>query len=209
MSDSTIKHLKVTGDAADSFLKRGGHLTRKRGRKSSRADRDQEGGTSPGTIVQIQANRAPSSIASVPNSGNASNLAKTVTESTPATTAQEQTLKGGVQEKHKPVKVVLAAGKSNKNVVLAPAKVKKVITHTPTQNQKTRKIAKRIRMSIGGLSKRVTRANHIRGESRKQDISAIKKTLVEAKLIKRDTKAPEAILRSMYSDYMMLKNKAL
>jgi hypothetical protein len=208
MSDSTIKNLKVTGDAADSFLKRGGHLTRKRGRKSSRADRDQEGGTSPGTIVQIQANRAPSSIASVPNSGNASNLAKTVTESTPATTAQEQTLKGGVQEKHKPVKVVLAAGKSNKNVVLAPAKVKKVITGT-TQNQKTRKIAKRIRMSIGGLSKRVTRANHIRGESRKQDILAIKKTLVEAKLIKLDTKAPEAILRSMYSDYMMLKNKAL
>lgn len=205
MSDSTIKQLKVTGDAADSFLKRGGHLTRKRGRKSSRADRDQEGGTSPGTIVQIQANRTPSSV--VPNSSNASNIAKTVTESTPATTAQEETLKGGVQQEHKPVKVVLAAGKSNKNVVLAPAKVKKVITGTGIQ--KTRKIAKRIRMSIGGLSKRVTRANHIRGESRKQDISAIKKTLVEAKLIKVDTKAPEAILRSMYSDYMMLKNKAL
>lgn len=207
MSDSTIKQLKVTGDAADSFLKRGGHLTRKRGRKSSRADRDQEGGTSPGTIVQIQANRTPSSV--VPNSSNASNIAKSVTESTPATTAQEETLKGGVQQEHKPVKVVLAAGKSNKNVVLAPAKVKKVITGTGTGTQKTRKIAKRIRMSIGGLSKRVTRANHIRGESRKQDISAIKKTLVEAKLIKVETKAPEAILRSMYSDYMMLKNKAL
>lgn len=205
MSDSNIKQLKVTGDAADSFLKRAGHLSRKRGRRTSRV---QEGGTSPGTIVQIQANRVPS-IASVPNSGNASNLAKTVTESTPATTAQEQSLKGGVQEKHTPVKVVLAAGKPNKNVVLAPAKVKKAITHTPSQTQKTRKIAKRIRMSIGGLSKRVTRANHIRGESRKQDISAIKKTLVEAKLIKVESKAPESILRSMYSDYMMLKNKAL
>jgi len=37
----------------------------------------------------------------------------------------------------------------------------------------------------------------------------VKKTLVEAKLIKADSKAPESVLRAMYADYMMLKNRAL
>ena len=64
-------------------------------------------------------------------------------------------------------------------------------------------------MSLNGFGKRVTRANHIRKEATKQPIAEVKKTLVSAKLIKADSKAPEDILRKMYADYMMLKNRAL
>jgi hypothetical protein len=70
-------------------------------------------------------------------------------------------------------------------------------------------VAKKIRVSLHGLNKRVTRANTIRKEATKQPIEAVKKTLVTAKLIKPDSKAPEDILRKMYADYMMLKNRAL
>ena len=110
------------------------------------------------------------------------------------------TQKGGV----KPVKVVLGPkAKVTTKVVLEPAKAKKTVP------MKTRKIAKKIRMSLEGFGKRVTRANHIRQDAKKQSLDEIKKTLVEAKLIKETSKAPEGVLREMYSNYMMLKKRAL
>jgi hypothetical protein len=92
-------------------------------------------------------------------------------------------------------------------VILSPAKVRKL--PAATEKAKTRKVAKKIRVSLHGLNKRVTRANHIRKDASKQPIAEVKKTLVSAKLIKADSKAPEDILRKMYADYMMLKNRAL
>jgi hypothetical protein len=218
MSDPTIKQLTVTGNAAESFLNKG---SRKRRRSSAnktqrqeqqggevvaskQEEKKQQGGTSPGTIVQIQANKAPDAPAlgadtvSQAKASNSSALAKTTTNSAPAPATV-----GGKQ----PVKVILAAGKKKgTKVILSPAKVKK-LPGAPVN--KTRKVAKKIRMSLHGLGKRVTRANNIRKDASKQPIADVKKTLVEAKLIKADSKAPEDILRKMYSDYMMLKNRAL
>jgi hypothetical protein len=64
-------------------------------------------------------------------------------------------------------------------------------------------------MSLNGFGKRVTRANTIRVDAKKQKIEDVKKILVEAKLIKAESKAPEGVLRQMYADYMTLKNRAL
>ncbi len=41
------------------------------------------------------------------------------------------------------------------------------------------------------------------------DIALIKKVLVKAGLVKEATKAPEGILRQMYEDYAVIKNRAL
>lgn len=220
-TDPTVKQLVVTGNAAEAFVNKG---TRRRGRRSSaRAStrkEGQEGGTSPGTIVQLQATRAPGPNVSSPNSlsqakaSNASNLAKSVTNSSPAVvsaTAKEQV--GGATTTKAPVKVILAAGKKKTKVVLAPAKVKK-LPGTPggppaQSTNKTRKVAKKIRMSLNGFGKRVTRANTIRHDAKKQSIEEVKKTLVDAKLVKADSKAPESVLRQMYADYMTIKNRAL
>jgi hypothetical protein len=156
----------------------------------------QKGGTSPGTSLQIEANRAPGGAEPPPaafKNSTATALATTTTNSSPAPVQA-----GGVK--------VILEKKKNTRVVLTPTKVKKMNHTVPT---KTRKVAKKIRMSLNGFGKRVTRANTIRSEAKKNTIGDLKKTLVEAKLIKPDSKAPEGVLRQMYSDYMMLKNRAL
>lgn len=213
MSDPNVKQFTVTGAAAENFLNKGG--SRRRRRSSANKTAKQEGGTSPGTIVQVQANRAPdappSNSVSHAKPSNSADLTKGVTNSAPATvstvTAPVANQTGGKDKKA--VKVILAAGKKkDSKVILSPTKVRK-IPGAPSERAKTRKVAKKIRVSLHGLNKRVTRANTIRKEATKQPIDAVKKTLVTAKLIKPDSKAPEDILRKMYADYMMLKNRAL
>jgi hypothetical protein len=234
MSDPNIKQLTVTGNAAESYLNKG---SRKRRRSSANktvkqdggaptvtkqqggtmAAAGQRGGTSPGTIVQIQANKAPDAPALGPDAvsqakaSTANALAKTTTNSAPApvtTTAVATKDAVGGGKDRKPVKVILGEKKKGAKVILSPTKIKKLPGASPTP-VKTRKVAKKIRVSLHGLNKRVTRANHIRKEATKQPIAEVKKTLVSAKLIKPDSKAPEDILRKMYADYMMLKNRAL
>jgi hypothetical protein len=234
MSDPNIKQLVVTGGAAESFLNKGSRKRRRssanktqrldgpvQARKAEEAPLNQKGGTSPGTIVQIQANKAPDAFAgpshpatdalSQAKASNATALAKVTTNSAPASvvgpshpTAKDQM--GG----KKAVRVILAQGKRKPTrVILSPAKVKKLPGTTSSEKAKTRKVAKRIRMSLNGFGKRVTRANTIRRDASKQPIADVKKVLVSAKLIKETSKAPDDILRKMYSDYMMLKNRAL
>jgi hypothetical protein len=168
--------------------------------------KEQHGGTSPGTSLQVEANRAPGGLPPPPaNFKNSTSvaLAKTTTDSSPAPVQG-----GGSGSGSKPVKVVLEKKKATR-VVLAPTKVKKLNPVGPAVMAKTRKVAKKIRMSLNGFGKRMTRAHTIRVDAKKQTLDDVKKTLVEAKLIKAESKAPEPVLRQMYSDYMMLKNRAL
>ena len=161
------------------------------------------GGTSPGTVVGLASSRGPiTANAPVVVASTAVNAAKSTLA---ATVTPAPTTGGAIPQK--PVKVILGAGKKKVGVVLSPTKVKKLPGVTP--QVKTRKAAKKIRMSLSGFGKRVNRANTIRRDAKKQTLEEVKKTLVEAKLIKTDTKAPESVLRQMLSDYMMLKNRAL
>ena len=211
MGDSTTKTFTVTAEAASAI---GG--TRKRKRRTTAKTETlkigkeiQQGGTSPGTTLQIEANKVTSVVDPPPTNFQKSTdvaLAKTTTESSPAPVISAKApLQGGA----KSVKVILEKKKKGTKVVLAPTKVRKLNPVSPSAPVKTRKVAKKIRMSLNGFGKRVTRANSIKHESKKQTIEQIKKTLVEAKLIKADSKAPEGVLRTMYADYMTLKNRAL
>ena len=117
---------------------------------------------------------------------------------------------GAAYNQHKNVKVVLTPKKKKTAVVLeAPKKKKLPITLSSGQKGGTRKVAKKIRMNISNMSKRMTRANDIRKEAKAMSIDKIKAALKAAGLIKETTKAPDAILKSMYVDYFLLKNKAL
>ena len=117
---------------------------------------------------------------------------------------------GAAYNQHKNVKVVLTPKKKKTAVVLeAPKKKKLPITLSSGQKGGTRKVAKKIRMNISNMSKRMTRANDIRKEAKAMTIDKIKAALKTAGLIKETTKAPDAILKSMYVDYFLLKNKAL
>ena len=123
-------------------------------------------------------------------------------------TAQQQ---GG-----KPVRVILdPSKKKTKKLVLSPPKtvIKLPGAAEPVQaqkrNNKTQKVSRRIRVSVDGLKKRVYRAKTIKKESQKMSIDQLKKELQKAGLIKDGSKAPEGILRQMYSDFEVLKQRAL
>ena len=198
--DPNTKTMVITGGAAESYMNKGSK-TRRRGRSTA-----QSGGTSPGTIDQLQSSKAPTTVNAPPvKPSEPMNLKATMTAVTTSTPALVSAPVGGSQVQ-KPVKVILGPkAKSKSNVILTPVKGKVVSSSLP----KTRKSAKKIRMSLQGFGKRVTRANKIRFDAKKQGIDDIKKILKEAKLVKETTNAPETLLRKIYSDYMMLKSRAL
>jgi hypothetical protein len=109
----------------------------------------------------------------------------------------------------KPKLILEPKKKSMKKLHLAPASVSG--SHGKRSVSKTRKI----RVNLNGMKKRLTRAKEIHKESRHKDIDYIKKTLIDAKLIKpRDQSKPDSteydmMLRKTYENYMLLRNKAL
>jgi len=108
----------------------------------------------------------------------------------------------------KPKLILEPKKKSMKKLHLAPASVS---SGGKRSVSKTRKI----RVNLHGMKKRLTRAKEIHKDSRHKDIAHIKKTLIDAKLIKpRDQGKPESteydmMLRKTYENYMLLRNKAL
>ena len=144
------------------------------------------GSTSPGTLTQLASTSVPGPVA------NPVGVNSVVTQKAAPIIGGSSTV---------PVKVVLQPKKKQTKVLLAAA--------APKTTTKTRRVARKIRMSTLGLGKKMTRAKTIRQDATKLSLEAIKKDLVKAGLVKADSKAPEEILRQIYSDYMMLKKRAL
>jgi hypothetical protein len=74
---------------------------------------------------------------------------------------------------------------------------------------------RKIRVQLGGLKKRMTKAKKIHDDSVTKPIAEVRAVLEKANLVKPlDSKsAPSAerdkILRGIYKDYLLLRNKAL
>ncbi len=109
-----------------------------------------------------------------------------------------------------------------KKLVLAPPKKKtrgKVLLaapgHAAPTKQKARGVqqTRKIRVQLSGLKKRLTKAKTIHKDSREKPIAEVRKLLEEAKLIKPQASGkapvPDAVLRDIYKDYLLLRNRAL
>lgn len=107
-----------------------------------------------------------------------------------------------------------------KKVVLAPAKKKtkgKVLLAAPGSSAKPKakgiNHTRKIRVQLSGLKKRLTKAKTIHKDSREKPIGEVRKLLEEAKLIKPQAPgkapAPDSVLRDIYKDYLLLRNRAL
>ena len=72
----------------------------------------------------------------------------------------------------------------------------------------TRK-ARRFRLSVSSLNHRFTRAKRVKDDTEKKSMSSIRDYLVQRGVIQEKSKAPEKMLRSMYRDFMLLKDTAL
>ena len=196
----TIKKFRITGEAAKSLSTEP--------RKTRRRGRQQKGGQAP---VQVSRLDAPS-FTPLPHAPAA--LAPAAPAASLPVAPVEQ--HGG----RKDVKVILdKTNHKTRKLILAPKKVIKLPPGPLAKgtgeavkkysHAKTQKVARRIRVSVSGLNKRVNRAKTIKKESQVMPIEKLKKELETAGLIKTGSKAPETILRQMYTDFQVLKQRAL
>jgi len=101
------------------------------------------------------------------------------------------------------------------NVILNPPKQsrvklqpKLVQRHHEPDKAVTRK-ARRIKLNVSNLTHRFTRAKKVKDDTEKKSIDSVREYLVQKGVIQAKSKAPEKMLRSMYSDFMLLKDQAL
>jgi hypothetical protein len=194
---SETKQIVLTGDAAESLNMRG----RRRSRKSQKG-----GGSTQGAIVQLHSTSSSSDGSTAVEGVNPSKVAETAANVSAPTTFLK-TQDAGAQ---KPTKVILKAPKKKtQRVLLSVAKTIQIPKPTVTHKGKTRKASKRIQFSLKHLRNKLHKAKTIKKSSEEKPLDEIKKILVDAKLIKVDSKAPEQMIRQIYNDFMSLKHKAL
>jgi hypothetical protein len=187
MAENTTKTVRVVGGAAESLLT--GVKTRKRRSKK-----------------QVQEEQEPISNQRITvKKGGAIVLTPAPLVAAPAVAPVVATQQQGG------AKVILDK-KKDKPLILSPPKksgpAPVVVKKLPVKS-KTLKVARRIRVSVDGLNRKVNRAKTIKKESEKMPIDNLKKELVASGLVKSESKAPESILRQIYSDFQVLKQKAL
>ena len=100
------------------------------------------------------------------------------------------------------------------NVVLNPPKQARVKLQPKSQVVKppelnTTRKARRIKLNVSNLTHRFTRAKKVKDETEQKPVESIRDYLVQRGVIQEKSKAPEKMLRSMYSDFMLLKGPAL
>ncbi len=222
-----VKKIQITGGAAESYMS--GTKTRKKARSTvPKQVPSQRGGDNSGALVQLSASHVPKALVAEPKAVVAPVTPVAKAEpvgvmSSVVKTNPSSILAGGAKSTEKTVKVVLAPKRKTQKVILTPAK--KVVklpasttegaATTPTtaiqkkSRGKTHKVARRIRVSVEGLNKKINRAKTIKKESQTLTLEKIKSELAAAGLIKKESKAPESILRQMYTDFQLLKQRAL
>jgi len=195
--DPNIKNIQLTGPLGGDGKSRKASKP-KTLRKTFKIERGEEqegaGGTSPATIIQLNSSRVPGPSPPVP---------EPVGVNAPLTAVGAPLQ--GAGKKDVPMKVVLTAAKKKKGgLVLAAAKPK-------VGDSKTKKVSrsKKVRVTISNLGKKIDKAKEIRKAATDTSIEDVKKALQKAALIKAESKAPDAMLRQLYADFMMLKGRAL
>jgi hypothetical protein len=115
----------------------------------------------------------------------------------------------------KPVITPVQSPVTESSVILKPPKQARVKLQ-PKLQQPTKPIeiggtrkARRIRLHVANLTHRFTRAKRVKDDTNNKPTEEIRKYLVEKQVIQANSKAPEKMLRSMYADFMLLKDQAL
>jgi len=218
-SDPTVKNITIlsnTKPQEDSDAMMGGGIAeegkeKRKTRKNKKKllvlgglTKEGGGSTSPGTMTQLSASHIPGNMP-VPDVGVDSSFTQSGRPYAPTTFGPAGLVRIGGAEQ--PVKVVLGAPKkaASKVHLVAAASHKK-----DADSSSKRKTARKIRVSMKGLSRKIHRAKKIHTTAKTASLDDIRKALYKAGLIaKVESKAPEDVLRQMYTDFLMLKNRAL
>lgn len=108
----------------------------------------------------------------------------------------------------KKIKVELRKKQVTKKVQLHPKKdgPKKVLT---IKKSETRKKNRKVLLGISSLHKRMTRAKKMHKKVKEMPLDKLREELINKKLIKSTSKAPEAILRQIATDAQIVDSKSL
>ena len=105
-------------------------------------------------------------------------------------------------------KIVLNPPKTPR-IKLQPKTSQVAAKMVPQASTNTTRKARRFRLTVSNLNHRFTRAKKVAEQSNRQPIQSIRDYLLQKGVIQAKSKAPEKMLRSMYSDFMILKDPAL
>ena len=110
----------------------------------------------------------------------------------------------GGQQETKNIRVELKKRESAKKVKLHPKKESK-----PVPKKSLTKKSRKITLGVASLHKRMTRAKKVQHTMKAMPIDKLKKLLIQKKLIKPTSKAPESILRQIAADSQIVEGKSL
>ena len=121
-----------------------------------------------------------------------------------APTGEYRAQGGQLVQDTKSIRVELKKRESAKKVKLHPKKESKPVPKK-SQTKKSRKIT----LGVASLHKRMTRAKKVQSTMKAMPIDKLKKLLIQKKLIKPTSKAPESILRQIAADSQIVEGKSL
>ena len=228
--DSTIKSLVITGAAAEDATRsrlKGTATTRKR-RQMNDDEEFIEKAKQLSTRPVINLTQPVAPVASIsPMTSSMSPVASMspVTSMSPMISSVHRPLTSSVQQVQnlKPIHFTSHSHNVNteSNVILKPPRVQRVklqpkvahshghIQEKEKEPENTTRKARRIHLNSGNLAHRFTRARRVKEDTEKKPVGSIREYLVSKGVIQQKSKAPEKMLRSMYSDFMLLKDQAL
>jgi hypothetical protein len=119
---------------------------------------------------------------------------------------QQQQQEQQPQVKHN---IILGPKKNKSAKIILSRKKKHIGTQQQQQHSKNKHKTRKVSISLAAHKKRITRARKMSKETKKLPIEKIREQLVKKGLIKQSSKAPEAVLRQMYTDAIVVAQKAL
>jgi hypothetical protein len=207
MSDENIKSLTITGTAAESATKSRRPSSRKRRPKFDEQTEEEVDPLAPPVVSPTPVTQP------IINKQQAPIQTQTQSQAQPRSHTPVQT-----PWKAPPI-IQEESGQTptTGKIVLSPPKTPRIKlqpknTPLPTKSTvptSTTRKARRFRLTVSNLNHRFTRAKKVTEQAVRQPIQSIRDYLLQKGVIQAKSKAPEKMLRSMYSDFMILKDPAL
>jgi hypothetical protein len=198
----STKTISISADAAQALSPMnyeegtvsGGGQTRRRRVGKRKYNIVREGGAmSPGTLNQLVSTRVPGT----DSSSTAGASSKMTDEAAPI--GEIAPAAGGAEPK-----VHLAKSQKRAKVILAPS------AQTVKRGRAVvKKAVRMLKMNLHGFTRKMKRASGIHKSANEKNLKEIKDILIKMQLVNKDTKAPEDVLRQIYSDVETMKRRAL
>jgi hypothetical protein len=211
--DDSIKSLTITGTAAEDGMKSRRPSSRKRRQKVEDIYEEPDPLAPPEPPMPVRPiARTPQQVLQQPVKPQQQQQ-----QQQPQQQPQQQQQADRIPWKAPPISQ--EGGQPTGKIVLNPPKTPRIKLQpktsqvaakvSPQATTNTTRKARRFRLTVSNLNHRFTRAKKVTEHSNRQPIQSIRDYLLQKGVIQAKSKAPEKMLRSMYSDFMILKDPAL